>query len=379
VTKSGDQLSLRFYAFRENRLPFNVRVKDPNSEPLGRIAFTKEPKNNRQDSSSSSQAPQAPICNLNLCLPPDITPETLEMPEGREADFQTKVSFLREAGYGKFDTIHKADLKISDIGNLLGSDWVMLAHELEIPESDINIIKTEYPENEGQQAMVMLRFWLNTQGNKATGNGLERALRKCDREDIVNKCILNVELVTDESEKHVAEEALDMIKEAEIVPDKEENEEIIPEREYKQVQEELITEKMEKMTFESGADTSLVEAAAIASRELKEEEEKTKTELILKPETPALSTQQPSADLEPSFIHSDDATTAEMELQEKQVGFALLDNVTIPEDMTFIQDEKTLTTSKTIEEQTATTKLTTHVEKQICCACTAGGAKITNG
>ena len=51
VTKSGDQLSLRFYAFRENRLPFNVRVKDPNSEPLGRIAFMKEPKNtSRQDS-----------------------------------------------------------------------------------------------------------------------------------------------------------------------------------------------------------------------------------------------------------------------------------------------------------------------------------------
>ena len=59
--------------------------------------------------------------------------------------------------------------------------------------------------------MVMLRFWLNTQGNKATGNGLERALRKCDREDIINKCIFNVELVTDESEKHVAEEALDMV------------------------------------------------------------------------------------------------------------------------------------------------------------------------
>merc|ERR1712113_814254 len=138
------------------------------------------------------------------------TPETLEMPEGRVADFQTKVSFLREAGYGKFDTIHKADLKISDIGNLLGSDWVMVAHELEIPDSDINIIKTEYPENEGQQAMVMLRFWLNTQGNKATGNSLERALRKCDREDIINKCIFNVELVTDESEKPAAKVALEI-------------------------------------------------------------------------------------------------------------------------------------------------------------------------
>ena len=92
---------------------------------------------------------QAPICNLNLCLQPDITPETAELPEGRVADFQTNIRTIREAGYGKFDTIHKADLKISDIGNLLGSDWVKLAHELEIPDSDINIIKTEYPENEG--------------------------------------------------------------------------------------------------------------------------------------------------------------------------------------------------------------------------------------
>merc|ERR1711874_795587 len=62
-----------------------------------------------------------------------------------------------------------------------------------------------------------------------------------------------------------------------------------------------------------GADTSLVEAAAIASRELKEEEEKPETEIILKPETktPALSTQQPSAELEPAFIHSDDDPSKE--------------------------------------------------------------------
>ena len=28
ITKSGDQLSLRFFAFRENRIPFNVKVKE---------------------------------------------------------------------------------------------------------------------------------------------------------------------------------------------------------------------------------------------------------------------------------------------------------------------------------------------------------------
>merc|ERR1719219_2215837 len=60
-----------------------------------------------------------------------------------------------------------------------------------------------------------------------------------------------------------------------------------------------------------GVDTSLVEAAAIASRELKEEEEKTETEIVLKPETTALSTQQPSAESEPSFIHSDDDASKE--------------------------------------------------------------------
>merc|ERR1712051_1050891 len=263
----------------------------------------------RQDSSSSSQAPQAPICNLNLCLQPDITPETAELPEGRVADFQTNIRTIREAGYGKFDTIHKADLKISDIGNLLGSDWVKLAHELEIPDSDINIIKTEYPENEGQQAMVMLRFWLNTQGNKATGNGLERALRKCDREDIINKCIFNVELVTDESEKHVAEEALDMIKEAEP----------IPEREYKQVQEELITEKMEKMTFESGADTSLVEAAAIASRELEVEETGNKTDQTGSAPAPSAAAPSSGGQLEPALIHSDDDPSKEDDDKDDEI------------------------------------------------------------
>jgi len=71
---------------------------------------------------------------------------------------QAKYSFLREAGYGKFDTIHRADLRVSDISNLLGGDWVRLARELAIEEQDINLIITEYPDNVGQQAMVMLRY-----------------------------------------------------------------------------------------------------------------------------------------------------------------------------------------------------------------------------
>ena len=148
-------------------------------------------------------------------------------------------SFLRDQGYGKYDTIQRADLRISDIGNLVGSDWVNLAHELDISDSDINIVKSEYPDSDGklnqiqnyefcmkykeypvinyiyyslvsgQQAIVMLRLWQSTQGNQATGNVLESALKQIGREDIVNKCMFNVEQVTDEMERLTAKEVLE--------------------------------------------------------------------------------------------------------------------------------------------------------------------------
>lgn len=39
VTKSGEQLRLKFIAFRENRLPFLVRLRDVNADAVGRIIF----------------------------------------------------------------------------------------------------------------------------------------------------------------------------------------------------------------------------------------------------------------------------------------------------------------------------------------------------
>lgn len=44
VTKSGEQLQLGFRAFRENRLPFTVRVKDPHADTIGRTLFMREAK-----------------------------------------------------------------------------------------------------------------------------------------------------------------------------------------------------------------------------------------------------------------------------------------------------------------------------------------------
>ncbi|XP_019720090.1 ankyrin-3-like isoform X11 [Hippocampus comes] len=62
LTKSGQQLVLNFYAFKENRLPFCVKVRDPSQEPCGRLTFLKECK-------STKGLPQTAVCNLNITLP----------------------------------------------------------------------------------------------------------------------------------------------------------------------------------------------------------------------------------------------------------------------------------------------------------------------
>jgi len=201
ITKSGDQLTNRFLAFRENRLPFSLRVRDPNSEPTGRISFFKEPRQ------AKGEAQATPICNLNINLPADISPDHTFTDKDLLA-IQAKYSFLREAGYGKYNTIQRADLRISDISNLLDKDWIKVARELDIEDQDINLIITEYPDNVGQQAMVMLRLWLNTAGNRATGNILKDALTACGRQDIIDSCALELAEVTDKEELSRAENQL---------------------------------------------------------------------------------------------------------------------------------------------------------------------------
>ncbi|KAJ4434069.1 hypothetical protein ANN_16388 [Periplaneta americana] len=68
---------------------------------------------------------------------------------------------------GRLETTYqRTDLRLSDISNLLGEDWVPLASELGITTSDINLVKSECPSSVAQQAMVMLRLWLQHAGKK---------------------------------------------------------------------------------------------------------------------------------------------------------------------------------------------------------------------
>ncbi|KAM4709000.1 ankyrin-2 [Discoglossus pictus] len=62
LIKSGQHHIFSFYAFKENRLPLFVKVRDTTQEPCGRLSFMKEPKSTR------GLVYQA-ICNLNITLP----------------------------------------------------------------------------------------------------------------------------------------------------------------------------------------------------------------------------------------------------------------------------------------------------------------------
>ncbi|XP_076747704.1 ankyrin-3 isoform X28 [Maylandia zebra] len=62
LAKSGQQLVFNFFSFKENRLPFNVKIRDMGQEPCGRLSFLREPK-------TTKGLPQTAICNLNITLP----------------------------------------------------------------------------------------------------------------------------------------------------------------------------------------------------------------------------------------------------------------------------------------------------------------------
>ncbi|XP_042590968.1 ankyrin-3-like isoform X7 [Cyprinus carpio] len=92
LTKAGQQLVFNFYAFKENRLPFCVKVRDSSQEPCGRLSFLREPK-------TSKGLAQTAICNLNITLP---GLKKTEKPERRHTfaslALRKRYSYLTEPG-----------------------------------------------------------------------------------------------------------------------------------------------------------------------------------------------------------------------------------------------------------------------------------------
>ncbi|XP_072524151.1 ankyrin-3 isoform X23 [Salminus brasiliensis] len=179
LTKAGQQLVLNFYAFKENRLPFCVKIRDNSQEPCGRLSFLRELK-------TSKGLPQTAVCNLNITLP---ALKKTEKPERRHTfaslALRKRYSYLTEPGMSPQSPCERTDLRMAIVADHLGLSWTELAREMDFSVDEINHIRVENPNSLTTQSFMLLKKWVSRDGKNATTDALTAALTKINRMDIV--------------------------------------------------------------------------------------------------------------------------------------------------------------------------------------------------
>ncbi|XP_036428141.1 ankyrin-3 isoform X28 [Colossoma macropomum] len=167
LTKAGQQLVLNFYAFKENRLPFCVKIRDNSQEPCGRLSFLREMK-------TSKGLPQTAVCNLNITLP---ALKKTEKPERRHT--------FASLALRPHSPCERTDLRMAIVADHLGLSWTELAREMDFSVDEINHIRVENPNSLTTQSFMLLKKWVSRDGKNATTDALTAALTKINRMDIV--------------------------------------------------------------------------------------------------------------------------------------------------------------------------------------------------
>ncbi|XP_039927971.1 ankyrin-3 isoform X2 [Hirundo rustica] len=179
LTKGGHQLVFNFYAFKENRLPFSIKVRDTSQEPCGRLSFLKEPK-------TTKGLPQTAVCNLNITLPAHKKTEKAD----RRQNFvslalRKRYSYLTEPGMSPQSPCERTDIRMAIVADHLGLSWTELARELNFSVDEINQIRVENPNSLIAQSFMLLKKWVTRDGKNATTDALTSVLTKINRIDIV--------------------------------------------------------------------------------------------------------------------------------------------------------------------------------------------------
>ncbi|XP_077156674.1 ankyrin-2 isoform X44 [Paroedura picta] len=182
LIKSGQHHIFSFYAFKENRLPLFVKVRDTTQEPCGRLSFMKEPK------SSRGLVHQA-ICNLNITLP--VYTKESESDQEQEEEIDTTSEKHQQ------DDQERTEERLAHIADHLGFSWTELARELDFTEEQIHQIRIENPNSLQDQSHALLKYWLERDGKHATDSSLTECLTKINRMDIVHLMESNVETSRD--------------------------------------------------------------------------------------------------------------------------------------------------------------------------------------
>ncbi|XP_065263235.1 ankyrin-3 isoform X3 [Emys orbicularis] len=179
LTKGGQQLVFNFYAFKENRLPFSIKIRDTSQEPCGRLSFLKEPK-------TTKGLPQTAVCNLNITLPAHKKTEKTDRRQSFVSlALRKRYSYLTEPGMSPQSPCERTDIRMAIVADHLGLSWTELARELNFSVDEINQIRVENPNSLIAQSFMLLKKWVTRDGKNATTDALTSVLTKINRIDIV--------------------------------------------------------------------------------------------------------------------------------------------------------------------------------------------------
>uniref|UniRef100_A0A8C9XY52 Ankyrin 1 n=1 Tax=Sander lucioperca TaxID=283035 RepID=A0A8C9XY52_SANLU len=181
-----------FQAFRDNRLPVSVKVRDSSKEHTGFLSFLRK--------STKYEDSQHVLCNLNITMPPCIKVNEDRRRTLTPLALRERYSALNEPAMGmrlslshffglvcaaSMSAMERTELKMAVIAEQLGLSWAELARELQLSVDDINKIRVENPNSLLEQSSALLNLWATREGKRAKSD-LYAALKSIDRMDIVN-------------------------------------------------------------------------------------------------------------------------------------------------------------------------------------------------
>ncbi|XP_027890310.1 ankyrin-1a isoform X12 [Xiphophorus couchianus] len=169
-----------FQAFRDNRLPVSVKVRDSSKEPAGFLSFLRK--------STKYEDSQQVLCNLNITMPPCI--KIIGSEDRRRTltplALRERYSALNEPALASMSAMERTELKMAVIAEQLGLSWAELARELQLSVDDINRIRVENPNSLLEQSSALLNLWATREGKRAKMESIYTALKNIDRMDIIN-------------------------------------------------------------------------------------------------------------------------------------------------------------------------------------------------
>uniref|UniRef100_A0A3Q1FJE3 Ankyrin 1 n=1 Tax=Acanthochromis polyacanthus TaxID=80966 RepID=A0A3Q1FJE3_9TELE len=142
-----------FQAFRDNRLPVSVKVRDSSKEHTGFLSFLRK--------TTKYEDSQHVLCNLNITMPPCI---------------KVKLSNCALISAASMSAMERTELKMAVIAEQLGLSWAELARELQLSVDDINKIRVENPNSLLEQSSALLNLWATREGKRAKSESMRSEL-----------------------------------------------------------------------------------------------------------------------------------------------------------------------------------------------------------